>query len=229
MTDAVVDPQKPTVTPVPQMTKAEAVAKILKQQEASFDVADREERLRVGKRLAKNGKPWNNPLYGLFEDPSIEYTLAELKALVPLDRDSLNYDWTSPDKKTVGKFAKNVHGLLSIGRQHGRRRKRMTKHQQAIKSASLRLFKSLMETRAHELQTVCKNEGIEYLGIPDAMIPEVGALAAKLGMLEVTNRQRQKSHKARRRKEFSRKVNAGTITKSASEKRYVNRGGQFGN
>lgn len=217
MTEAAAVAPAPEISPL-RMTKAEAVAKILKQQNESFDAADKAERLEVGKRLAKNGRPWNNPLYGLFEDPSIEYTMEELKVLVPLDRDRLVY-------KT---FSKNVHGLLSIGKQKGRRRKRLTKHQQAIKSESLRFFKSLIETRAHELQAVCKNEGIEYLGIPDAMIPEVGALAAKLGMLAVTNRRRQKARKARRRQQFSRKVNAGTITKSTSEKRYVNRGGEFG-
>jgi hypothetical protein len=181
------------------VTKAEAVAKILEQQNLSFDKSDYDERLEVGKRRAQNGRPWNNPLYGLFSDPSINYTLEKLKALVPLDRDKMRY-------KT---FAKNVHGLLSIGRAKGRRKPRMTKHQQAIKSESIRVFRGLIVARAEELKAVCKNDGIEYLGIPDALLPEISARAAKLGMAAVNNKRRAKARKANRVQQASRKTNRG--------------------
>lgn len=186
-------------------TREEAIAKVVEQQLKNHNAADRNERLQ---KLMRSGK----------YNPSIEYTDEELKALVPLKRDRWNYI----------KLAKNSHGLLSFPKQHGRRKKHMTKRGQEIKSMSLQIFKGLFEERAERLKAVCKKENIEYIGVPDSAIPELGARAAKQAMQQVNEKRRRKAQKARRRQEHSRKVNAGIITVGTSEKRFVNSGGQYG-
>ena len=218
----------PTPPPAPApMTREAATAFVLAKQEESYEKADYEERLAVLKRRSENGQPWNNPLFGTY-NPSIEYTHEELKALITLDRDKLNYAWVNEKKNTCGKFAKKRHGLLCIPKQRGRRKPHLTPQQQAIKSESLRIFRSLLEERAEKLQAICKEEKLEYLGVPESAFAELGAKAAKLGMQAVQDKRRRKASKARRRQEHSRKVNAGLITISTSEKRYVNRGGEYG-
>jgi hypothetical protein len=223
----------PEVKPEPQpMTREQAVAAILARQLSSFDESDHAERLAIAKRKSTCGHAGNNPLFGMvFDNPSITYTLEELKAMVPLERDRLNYDWKRAEddpKKTCGKLAKNMYGLLAIPRPKGSRKPHMNKHQQAIKSESLRIFRRLFAEAAEKLQAVCKGENIEYLGVPDASIPALGAKAAKLALQAVADKRRAKARRARRRQDHSRRVNAGLITISTSEKRYVNRGGQFG-
>jgi hypothetical protein len=208
-------------------TKQEMVAVILKKQEEDFDRRDHAERLAALKRISENGQPWNNPLFGAF-DPSVEYTLAELKAMVPLERDRLNYEWKNEDKGTQGVFAKNKYGLYSIPKGHGRIKPHMNLRRQAVKAAALRIFETLFAEAAQRLEATCKEEKIEYLGIPDAMIPELGEKAARIAIREVAAQRKATARSKRRRQEFSRRVNAGLITISASEKRYVNQGGQYG-
>ncbi len=191
-------------TPKP-LTREEAVAKAVEQQLKNFDAADRNERLQ---RLMRAGK----------YNPSVEYTDAELKVLVPLKRDRWNYI----------KLAKNSHGLLSFPKTRGRRKPHMTKRGQEIKSASLAIFKQLFEERAERLMAVCKRESIEYIGVPDSAIPELGARAAKQAIVVVNDKRRAKAQKARRRQEHSRKVNAGIITTGTAERRFVEKGGQYG-
>ncbi len=190
--------------PKPQ-TREEALAKVVEQQLKAFDAGDRNERLQ---KLMRSGK----------YNPSIEYTDAELKVLVPLKRDRWSYV----------KLAKSSQGLLSFPKQHGRRKRHMTKRGQEIKSASLAIFKQLFEERSERLMAVCKRESIEYIGVPDSAIPELGARAAKQAVVLVNDRRRAKRDRARRRQPHSRLVNAGVITVSTSEKRFVERGGQYG-
>ena len=213
----------------PAPTKAEVVATILKQQFESFDRSDHAERLAIAKRKSTCGNPGNNPLFGMeFSNPSIEHALAELKLLVPRDRDQMNYDWVNEGKGTHGVLALNKHGLLSVGRNKGRLKPHMNLRQQAIKSASLRIFRELFTSRAELLQATAKAENIEYLGIPDAVLPKLGKIAAQLGIKEVGGARKLKALRKRRVQQHSRKVNAGLLTTSTSQKSYVNRRGEYG-
>ena len=194
----------PTVA-APAPTKEEVVAQILKQQEAAFEHNDLAERLKIGARLSKCGQPWNNPLFGMtFDDPSIEYTLAEMKVFVPLERDRMNYNWENKDKGTKGVVAANVHGLYAMPRGHGRRKPHMNLKQQAIKSTAIRIFKELFEKAGQSLKATCAKEEIEYLGIPDAMIPELGAKATSIAARVVKAANRARSRNNARRAGWSR-------------------------
>src|SRR5208282_6301256 len=195
----------PAVAPLAP-TKAEVVAQILKQQEASFDRADHAERLKRGIRKGI-----------LLNDPSIEYSLEELKSLVPLERDRMNYSV----------LAKNKHGLLSIGRPHGRLHPHMNKHQQAVKSASLRIFRELFQSRSELLQAAAAGQKIEYLGIPDAMLPKLGKLAAQLGIKAVKQRVRSRRDVRKRMQKASRKVNAGLLAGNQAHN-FIMKGNQYG-
>ena len=197
-----------------QFTKEMVVKLIIENQLKDFDKHDHAERLKIAKRKGAAG----NPLFIVFNNTSIEFTLDELKVLVPLERDRMNYL----------KLAKNLHGLLSIPKQKGRRNHHMSQRHQALKSESLRVFRSLLETHVDKFKAVCVEKGLEYTGIPDSAIPEVGKQAARIAIRNVNEAQFRKRTKARRRQEHSRKVNAGLLSISTSEKNYVNRGGQYG-
>jgi hypothetical protein len=225
----------PEQTPQPPApTLKEMVATVRKAQENDFDKHDREERLKILIRKSTCGHYGNNPLFNYY-NPSLEYSLEELKVLVPLERDRWNYAWksekvsTKSDKSgkvTEGCYAENRHGLYSVPRTGGRRNPHMSHKNQAIKSASIRAFRKLVEETGTSLRATCKEQEIEYLGLPDAMIPELGAKAMRIAVREVTAQRKAHSRDKRRRQEFSRRTNAGLI--NTSEKSYVNRGGEYG-
>lgn len=192
----------------PEMTREQAVEMVLKHQMSAMDTRDHAERLEVGIRKGL-----------ITEDPSVVYTLAELKELVLLRRDRMTYI----------KLAKNSQGLLAVPKQRGRRKPHMTKHQQDIKSTSLQIFKQLFTEKAERLKAVCKKEEIEYLGVPDSAVPELGARAAKQALTVVAERRRHKRNKAHQRQKYSRSVNAGLFgMNNPGERNYVESGGQYG-
>jgi len=197
-----------------QFTKEMVVKLIIENQLKDFDRHDHAERLKIAKRKGAAG----NPLFIVFNNPSIEFTLDELRALVPLDRDRMKYL----------KLAKNLHGLLSIPKQKGRRNHHMSQRHQALKCESLRVFRDVLEMHVKSFKGICAQNGQEYMGIPDDAIPEISKQAARIAIRNVNETRLRKRTKARRRQEHSRKVNAGLLTKATSETRYVNRGGEYG-
>jgi hypothetical protein len=194
------------------MDRDVVVRLIVENQLKDYDRNDHAERMKIGRRKAVNG----DMNFVLFNDPSIIFTLDELKVLVPLDRDRLHYT----------KLAKNMHGLLSIPKQKGRRKHHMSQRHQALKSESIRVFAGLLETHVAKFKATFAGTGVEYSGIPDDVISVIGKQAARIAIRNVNEAQRRKHTKARRRQEHSRKVNAGLTVTSA--KRYINRGGPYG-
>ncbi len=200
--------QAPEAEAKPQMTREQAVEYVLGHQIKSFEQNDIKQRIQIALRK------------GIIEaNPSVEYTLEELKALVPQPQDRWNYI----------KIAKTSHGLLAVPKQRGRRKKHMTKHQQDIKSTSLSIFQQLFAAKAERLKAVCKKEEIDYLGVPDSAIPELGARAAKRALTVVKDKAKRKRDKARRRQKYSRAVNAGIFGNSRpGERNFIEHGGQYG-
>src|ERR1039458_701707 len=135
------------------------VGRLVENQLKDFDRHDHAERLKIAKRKGAAG----NPLFIVFNNPSIEFTLDELKVLVPLDRDRMKYL----------KLAKNLHGLLSIPKQKGRRNHHMSQRHQALKCESLRVFRDVLEMHVKSFKGICTQNGQEYMGIPDDAIPEI--------------------------------------------------------
>ena len=216
LADGVAEKAEPEAKP--QMTREQAIELVLGHQTKAFEQHDRNHRLQIALRK------------GIIEaDPSVEYTLEELKALVPQPQDRWNYDWVNEEKGTRGVVAKNAHGLLAVPKQRGRRKKHMTKHQQDIKSTSLSIFKQLFAAKAERLKAVCKTEEIEYLGVPDSALPELGKQAAMQALTAVKDKAKRKRDKARRRQKYSRAVNAGIFgMNNPAERNFVEHGGQFG-
>lgn len=219
----------PAPEPQKQPTHEEIVALIRLNQQRDFDRHDHAERLLKAQRKSKCGHAGNNPLFGMtFDDPSIEFSLDELKALIPLDRDRLDYGWVNEDKGTHGVFAENRHGLFSIPKPgRVRRNMHMTKKQQHVKSLSLVIFRQLFEKQSREFEATCKEQNIKYIGLPEEALTELGAKAAQLALAEFKATKKNATRRLRRAQQFQRAVQAGTLTR-ISEKRYINRGGQFG-
>lgn len=201
------DPEVPKTeeaAPV-KMTQAEIVAKIKKQQDEAFDKADHAERLTIAMRR------------GLI-NPCIEYTLDELKALVPLKR----------DRYRLIKFAVNRFGLYAGPRPKGKKKPHMSLPAQRIKSASLLIFQRLFKEKAENLEAVCGRENIKYIGVPESAIPEIGARAANLALGAVADDRKRKRKVRRRMQQFQRKVNAGILPGNTGERNYSFRGGEYG-
>jgi len=206
LADGVAEKAEPEAKP--QMTREQAVEYVLGHQIKSFEQNDIKQRIQIALRKGI-----------ITENPSIEYTLEELKALVPLPHDRWNYI----------KIAKTSQGLLAVPKQRGRRKKHMTKHQQDIKSTSLSIFKQLFAAKAERLKAVCKTEEIEYLGVPDSALPELGTQAAMQALTAVKDKAKRKRDKARRRQKYSRAVNAGIFgMNNPGERNFVEHGGQYG-
>ncbi len=193
----------------PQMTREQASELVLGHQTKAFENNDRNHRLQIALRKGS-----------LVEaNPSVEYALEELKALVPQPQDRWNYI----------KIAETSQGLLAVPKQRGRRKKHMTKHQQDIKSASLSIFKRLFAAKAERLKAVCVKEEIEYIGVPESALPELGKQAAMQALTAVKDKAKRKRDKARRRQKYSRAVNAGIFGNSRpGERNFIEHGGQFG-
>jgi hypothetical protein len=215
---------KPIPQTQPQMTKEELAGRVIEMQLGALKDSDRNERILIGRRKAANGCRG----FEVFSNPSIELTLEELMVLIPLKRDALNYEWENKAKGTHGVLAKNAQGFLAMGKAKGRRKPHMSGRKQEVKSESLHFFRSLFASHTEKLVAVCKEEKIEYLGMPDAVLPELRAKALRLAVRLVNAKRRLKRRQSRRRKDFSRRVNAGLITISTNESKFVNRGSQYG-
>jgi hypothetical protein len=185
---------------------------LLSKQQAAFDERDRAERLALGKKMKVGG------IAVCSDDPSVIYTLDELKALVPLERDRLRYI----------KLALNRFGLLSAGKQRGRMTPRMNQHQQGIKSASLSIFRTMFERSVAQMKSTCTAEGIEYIGMPESTIEAIGKKATLKAITLCKKNRRALKRAANRRQAFSRKVNYGLSPKPRNESAYVNKGAQYG-
>lgn len=231
MTDAATAPaqEQPEAQPQPEMTREQVIKLIRENQQKDYDRNDHAERLRLCVRKSKSGQPWNNPLHGMdFENPSIVYTLDELRAFMPLERDRLSYSFeASKEGGTTGVLATNKHGLFSIGRPHGRRKPHMNLHQQAVKSESLRVFRNLLAERSAAIEAECKEQGIEYIGIPDALLGEIGKQAARIAIRNLKAKYGAYRFKANRVQQHSRFVNAGLLTIATSQRRFIRAGGQY--
>lgn len=211
-------PEQPTPTSPENM-----VAKIRMMQIQQYADADRNERLTIARRGVRietvsdyHGKmQFETFILG----PSVEPTDTELKALVPLERDRIKYL----------KFATNRHGLFSVPKPHGRRNPHMTKRQQTIKSEAIRIFGRLFADAAKHAQEQCAKDGVTYVGMPDDVIPVLGARAAKIALRVVTGQHKEASRTKRRQQDFSRKVNVGILPRNANARAYVHAGGQYGN
>ena len=129
------------------MDREVAVRLIVENQLKDYDRNDHAERMKIGRRKAANG----DLDFVMFNNPSIIFTLDELKVLVPLDRDRLNYGFlNTADKLNAelavcvdpvrikvltrqiarglkkgcgGTLAKNHYGLLSFPKSPSRSRR----------------------------------------------------------------------------------------------------------
>jgi hypothetical protein len=186
-------------------------------QDAAFDQDDYRERLTIAKRLVAKGK---SPLFKLLLDPVINRppTLAELRVLVPLKRDRLRYI----------KYSLNRHGLYALPKPTVKRIKaHWNKAAQAVKSTALPIFRDLFTAAAEELEATCKQEQIEYLGVPESVGPALAEKAQNFARKSLGARYAAHRRRHNRMQSASRRINAGLMNGNQT-KRFVNRGHQHG-
>jgi hypothetical protein len=132
------------------------------------------------------------------------------------------------DNNKYIRVAQSRYGFLSFGKTHGRKKRHFTKHELAIKSASLRHFRVLFAAAAAHIEAELVSKGEPYVGLPEAILKELGAKAAILGAKEVLTASRDKRRRVRRQQSLSRGINRGLIRANAPAKTFVHSGGQYG-
>jgi hypothetical protein len=220
----------PTEQQPPQPTREEVIATIRAGQEKKLAEADRAIRLAKARRgyrvelTHEDGRPYTE-VYVLH--PSVEPTDEELRAMVPLPQDRMNFAWENKTKGTKGTVALNAHGLISSGRPTGPRKPHMSKRKMAVHNASLRIYKTLFAEAARAAEVQAKKDNKPYVGIPEEDLKKLGFKALRLGAREVFRSIKAAQRYNRRVKDASRRVNAGLLAGNQVNG-VIRRGGQFG-
>lgn len=202
-------PAQPTTPPTPEQQRAKVVAFIGQQWNHIGDEARR--------AIAK--------ARGLL-NPSITLTSDELQNLIPLEGDTMRY---AKDKETgLPRIAASRLGLMCFPKQRGRKNRHLTKSEMAIKSASLQIFRRLFAECAAHMEAKIKEKGEPFYGIPEDMLNQLGARAARLGAIQVGMNNRVARRHVRRQQALSRNINRGLLNGNIEPRNYVYSGGQYG-
>lgn len=189
----------PENAPPPQPTPEQMAIRAHEMHQEQWDGVVDAERVRIARQR------------GLFTDPSVQPTVAELRAAVPLPGDTFKYI----------KLAKNRHGLPSWPKPKGRQNPRMTKGQMAVKSASLVIFRRLFSTHVTKIEAIAREKGIEFHGVPTEDLAPLGVRATKLGLQQVKAEHKYFRRRERNRKKLSRRINAGALPGNTNVLAYI--------
>jgi hypothetical protein len=143
---------------------------------------------------------------------------------IVLEGDRMRY---AVDKDGLPRMATSRFGFLSFPKPKGRKKRHLTKTEQAIKSASLRIFRRLFEECAIHMERELTAKGEQYFGLPEDMLRQLGARAARLGALEVATHNRVARRHVQRQQKLSRGINRGLIAGNTAA-HHVHSGGQYG-
>lgn len=211
MSEQAVAEVNPSVTPTPEEMKAKVAAIRAEYFTAAGDQI----------RLAK--------AKGLL-DPSVELKPEELRALVPLEGDTMRYAVYPEGHPQAGepRLALDSHGMISYPKPHGRKKKHMTKRDQAIKSAYLRISKDLFTIEAGKRVVAAQAEGTEFVGLSQDEMTAIAAKAARLATIEVLKVRKFQRTVRNRIEQLSRGVNAGLLPGGLNARTFAYGGGQYG-
>lgn len=198
-------PQEPTAAP--ELSPADFVRQHIAFREQEWaNVADAE-RTRIAKAR------------GMFKDPSVQITLEELRAAVPLQGDTMRY---AKDKAGNPRMALTKHGFPAGPKGRGRQNPHMTKTAQAIKSRAIIVFRGLFNKRIAELEKAAVASGETFNGIPTADLGPLGARATMIAAGYFRRDFKAGKRAARNRKKLSRAINAGIVPGNTNVARYIN-------
>lgn len=212
------------------LTREEVVGKIREGQLQQMASADRERRLKIARRGYRvnlthdDGRPYTSVVQ---LGPSVIPTDEELRAMVPMPEDRLNYTWANPKKGTAGVVAENKYGLISVGRPHGRKKPHMSKRKQLVHGASLRIYKKLFAEAVKVAEAAAAKDGKPYAGVPEDYVQTLAAKSLRLGAREVYRSYKAQKRHERRIQQASRSVNNGLLPGNQVTG-YINRGGEYG-
>jgi hypothetical protein len=214
MSEQVAEVVNPSVEPTP----AEMKAKVSAIREQYFLAAG--DGIRQAKAAAK----------GLL-DPSIELSPEELRALIPLEGDTMRYAVYPKGHPQAGepRLALRFTRDDFIPKPHGRKNKHMSKRNQAIKSAYLRISKDLFTIAAGKKIKAAEADGTEFVGLSQDDMTKIAAKAARLGTIEVIKTRRFQRNVRNRVQQLSRGINAGLLPGGVNARNFAYSGGQFGN
>jgi hypothetical protein len=132
------------------------------------------------------------------------------------------------DNNKYIRVAQSRYGFLSFGKTKGRKNRHMTKHEMAIKSAALRIFRKLFAAAALHLEAELTAKGEKYLGVPEEILNDLGIRAGKLAAKEVAEQGRVRRRHVRRQQKLSRNINLGLLAANTPAKTFVHSGGEYG-
>jgi hypothetical protein len=180
-----------------------------------------QERLKIAKSkglLDKNGNLTRDGIVALFPGPlelnllhpeaklleGTAGTVGQLRQLVPLPGDTMRY---ALDKNKQPRLALDKNGDLSFPRVTGRHHPHMSKIQQAIKSASLAIFRKLFTEHAKTLVHAAVDNGTVCNGVPVDDFPAIAARATVMATRQVKSERFLRATKRRNVQMESRRIN----------------------
>lgn len=196
--------------PKPKPSPAEMFQRALEIRNNQFERAVIEKRTAIARRK------------GLLQ-PSVEYTPAELKDLVPIPEDKIRFATYPKGHKFAGqpRIAVDRFGLPALPKARGRRNRHMTKHEQAVKSAAIIIFRTLFGERKAVLEAEADVKGEKFVGIPEAELPKLGARATRMASQQVKATNAQYRRRTRNRTKLSRKINAEILPGNTNVHDYI--------
>lgn len=204
----VTEADKPAAPPTPEQQRAKVVEFIATQWNNMADQA--RHAIATARGLIK---------------PSVQLTPEELRVLIPLEGDTMRY---AKDENGQPRMAASRLGFIAFPKQRGRKNRHLTKSEMAIKSASLRHFRRLFVECGDHMEAELKKKGQVYYGLPEDMLCQLGARAARLGAFEVAAHDRVARRHVRRQQALSRNINRGVLPGNTPRANYVHSGGQYG-
>lgn len=225
---AVETPAAEPKTPSPEEMYQRAAAYRIQQ----FENAGQAERVKILKSrglITAEGKPTEkllamNPAGVVVADAKPKYsadvilTPEQARELAPLEGDSIRY---AKDAGGSLRIALDRHGLLAMPKGHGRKHPRMSAHKQAIKSVAIGIFGRMFTTHATKLQAAAEEKGEQFVGVPNADLPAIGARATVLAAQRVKKAMKALHRRARNEKKLARRINAGVLPGNTNRRAYT--------
>lgn len=209
--------QQEVAAPPAEITPEEQIAKAQEFAYGQWNAVADAERIKIAKR---RGLLPAEPGKDATEDDRKTYT-AKVKAIakdIALEGDTLRYakDRDGNPRIVTGRF-----GMPAYPKQHGRRRHRMNKAGQTLKSTAIGIFRNSYPMLIEKLEAEAKAAGLPFNGVPVEELSKLSTKSALLAKVQVRQGARDKRRRKRNEAKLQRRINAGVLPGNTNRRAYV--------
>lgn len=155
---------------------------------------------------------------GIQPDPSVEWGEEELKAMAPLEGDTMRY---AKDKAGNPRMATDRAGFMATPKRRGRRKPHMTKSAQALKSAALHIFGGMFRKRIATVEAATTAKGETFTGLPQKELTKLAAKASAHAAVRVRENRAARRRRLRNESKMQRRINRGLIPGNTNRRAYT--------